>query len=77
MSKIMTRVFKGTIDQLGSGAQSTLESFILNQLGDEASADLEVTVTADNIKKVVIFWNDDSTVTLHAFFEEVGVWTAD
>lgn len=75
---IMTRIFKGVINPLGSGARNTLETFILNQLGDEASADLETTVDASNIKKVVIFWDrDEDTVALHAFFFEEGVWTAD
>lgn len=77
MSKVMSRTYKGTIEELGAGARSTLETFVLNQLGDEASADLEVTVDATNIKKVVIWWTDDDTVTLHAFFQEEGVWTAD
>ena len=77
MSKIMSRTYRGTIDELGAGAKSTLETFIINQLGDDASADLEVTVDATNIKKAIIWWKDDGTVTLHAFFQEEGVWTAD
>lgn len=77
MAKAMTRIFQGVIDELGSGAQSTLETFLINQLGAEASADLEVTVDENNLKKAILFWNDNGTVTLRAFFEQDGLWTAD
>lgn len=78
MSKAMSRIFRGTIESLGSTARSTVETFIINQLGAQASADLETTVDATNIGKVVIFWNrDENTVSLDAFFKEEGYWTSE
>lgn len=78
MAKVMTRNFKGTIEALGPVARDTLETFILNQLGTEASADLETTVDATNIKKAVLFWNRETdTVSLDAFFAESGYWTSE
>jgi hypothetical protein len=76
MSKTVYREVVGEITPLGASAKSTIETFILNQLGSYAETQLEVSpATATHIKAASLVW-EDGEVRLAVRFGVDGDWTS-
>ena len=68
---------------LGAPARTTIEDFVINNLGPDAEAVFEMapgTVDVSHINSASVHWEDDgeggTQCVLKVWFEKEGTWTA-